>query len=70
MKNKLQEIEQEAPGIETMYVVADFSKMTTIDHYQEIIGDTLKGIDIGVLILNAGWVEFGPFEWVSNNSIE
>jgi len=33
MKNKLQEIEQEAPGIETMYVVADFSKMTTIDHY-------------------------------------
>ena len=70
MKTKLQEIEEAAPGTKTMYVVADFSKMTKISDYQEIIGDQLKEIDIGLLILNAGWGEFEPFEWVSNDIIE
>jgi len=27
-------------------------------------------MDIGVLVLNAGFMELGPFEWVSNECIE
>ena len=55
------------PGdVDTMYVLADFQKMTTIQEYQEMIGDKLKNIDIGLLVLNAGFMEFAPFEWSSN----
>jgi len=44
--------------------------MTKISDYQTIIGDKLKDLDIGLLILNAGWAEGGPFEWCSNQIIE
>jgi short-subunit dehydrogenase len=67
MQEKLKEIPN---GVETMYVVADFAKMSTIQEYKEAIADKLTDIDIGMLILNAGWAEFGPFEWVSNEIIE
>jgi len=33
MKTKLKEIEEAAPGVKTMYVVADFSVMTKISDY-------------------------------------
>ena len=68
MKEKLKELEnlqmkadlqsakvsQTPPKIETMYIVADFAKMFTIQDYQSIVADKLQGIDIGILALNAG----------------
>lgn len=67
MKQKLKEF---PAGIKTMYIVADFSKMPSIKDYKEIIGNKLAQIDIGLLVLNAGWSEFGPFEWLSDEMVE
>ena len=48
-------------GLETMSIVADFSKLLTIKDYQDTIANRLEGIDIGLLIANAGLMSFGPF---------
>ena len=53
-----------------MYIVADFSKLSSITQYQEIIGDKLKGIDIGVLILNAGITTPGPLDKIDKEWVE
>eukprot|EP00355_Strombidium_rassoulzadegani_P007379 CAMPEP_0168619300 /NCGR_PEP_ID=MMETSP0449_2-20121227/6527_1 /TAXON_ID=1082188 /ORGANISM="Strombidium rassoulzadegani, Strain ras09" /LENGTH=58 /DNA_ID=CAMNT_0008660223 /DNA_START=312 /DNA_END=488 /DNA_ORIENTATION=- len=56
MKEKLLEIQKEAkdPHLETMFVVADFAKLRSIQEYQDVVASKLKGLDIGVLVLNAG----------------
>lgn len=38
--------------------------------YRERIGEKLKDIDIGILILNAGWREMSPFICLSDDEIE
>lgn len=70
MKTKLEEINKvckEECGVEvqTKYVVADFAEMLTIQDYQDTLVEPLKDLDIGVLVLNAGWVQMGPFEWLT-----
>ena len=61
MKEKLEEIKKLTNNkVKTMYVVADFSKMTRIDDYEHI-AEKLKGIDIAMLLLNAGSSCVGPF---------
>ena len=43
-----------------MCVVADFSKIRTIDEYVSTIGVKVKDLDIGVLAVNAGYFAVGP----------
>jgi len=52
-----------------MYVVADFAKLTKISEYENIAAQ-LKDIDIGMLILNAGWSQVAPFLDYSPDLIE
>ena len=40
--------------------MADFAKLTKISEYENIAAQ-LKDIDIGMLILNAGWQQAAPF---------
>ena len=76
MKEKLIEIKSECVSaktnldIETMYIVADFSLMRSIDDYVNLIQDKLSKIDVAVLILNAGVGSMGPFELLSNKDVE
>ena len=39
-----------------MYVLFDFSVLTKIDDYDQLIGEKLKSIDIAMLFLNAGYL--------------
>ena len=74
MEEKLAEISREVkeinPKMKTMAVVADFSKMYSIKEYEQVIGERLKDLDIGVLIANAGVGSKGPFKDNENDEIE
>ena len=55
MKIKLEEVLSVCTKkVKTMYLVADFASMSTIQDYQRTIADKLKNIDIAMLFLNAG----------------
>ena len=56
--------------IETMYLVADFSKMKSIADYEKLVQDKLSKMDVGILILNAGVGGLGPFLENTNEEIE
>ena len=59
MIEKLEEIKKSANHeIKTKYIVADFSSMTKYADYQ-YIAEEIKDIDIGMLVLNAGWAVMG-----------
>ena len=74
IKQKLSEIWQECRkgdrDFQTLAVVADFSKLQTLEDYNREIGDKVKHLDIGVLVLNAGHVCFGPFAETEDALIE
>ena len=62
MKEKLAEI---AHQVETKYIVADFFEMTKIADYERIATE-LKSLDVALLFLNAGVIQFGPFSDIPN----
>ena len=45
-----------------MFIVADFTKMLTLDDYRRTIESRLRDLDVSMLILNAGMAATGPFE--------
>jgi short-subunit dehydrogenase len=53
-----------------MYVICDFSKISTIEEYQSTVADKLINTDIGVLVLNAGTNVMGPFKDLRNDEVE
>lgn len=71
---KLEEIRQECRNGDSSFmteaVVADFSKLFTIEDYRQAIGDKLKDKDIGILVLNAGYVFFGPYHLLKDDEVE
>ena len=64
MDEKLQEIIEKYPNIKTRTVVADFSKILTLQEYKNLADNYLRDIDIAMLFLNAGVLAngvWGPF---------
>ena len=57
------------PSIQTRSVVADFSKMISIQEYVDLVANNFSDMDIGVVCVNAGVASFGPFALVDNQSI-
>jgi len=45
-----------------MYIVADFTKLYTIEDYRETIESKLRTLDVSILALNAGMMTPGGFE--------
>lgn len=74
MQEKLNEIWKECRSndrnFKTMYIVADFVKLKTIEEYKSVIGTKLQKLDIGVLALNAGYAEMGPFHMIDDIEVE
>lgn len=71
MEQKLKEISELCGGkVATKFVVADFDNMYTIQDYHDALVEPLKDLDIGMLILNAGWAQMGPFEMLTEEEIQ
>jgi short-subunit dehydrogenase len=64
MKQRIKEIKSVSnqKPVEYMYIVADFSKMLTMDDYRNTIESKLRNLDVSMLILNAGMGAAGPFD--------
>jgi len=69
MKQRLEEIKEHGKNIQTMYIVADFTKMLTLDDYRNIIESKLRDLDVSILILNAGMASTGPFDKIDEYGI-
>lgn len=71
MKQRLEEIKKNASSqnFESMYIVADFTKMLTLDDYRNIIESKLRNLDVSMLILNAGMAATGPFEKIDEVNV-
>lgn len=70
MDEKVARIKHIYPKVQVMAIVADFSKMHTIQEYRDTIGSKLKDIDIAMLFLNAGVAQMGCFADLNDNSVE
>ena len=76
MKEKLVEIKDSikdqkvAKEHKGMYIVCDFAKVSTAEEYQQTVASKLEGVDIGVLVLNAGTAVMGPFKDIRNDEVE
>ena len=57
MQGCLQDIQDKCPNVQTMYVIADFGQLTSMQDYKETIAEKLKDLDVAVLVANAG---YGP----------
>lgn len=53
-----------------MYVVADFVALKTIEEYKEKIAQKIAHLDIGVVALNAGYADMGPFHKIDDIEVE
>jgi 17beta-estradiol 17-dehydrogenase / very-long-chain 3-oxoacyl-CoA reductase len=74
IEDKLQEIKKECrandDSFDTRAVVADFSKLKTIADYKEAIGEKIKDLNVGILVLNAGWTQPGAFNDLEDWEVE
>ena len=68
MEEKCRELEKENK-VKTMYIVADFAKMETIEEYQKV-ADQLKGLDVAIMVLNAGWGRFAPYVELTDDEVQ
>lgn len=60
--SKLQKVNEEImkKNVKTMVIEADFEGNNNFQFYKEI-KNKIKGLDISMLIVNAGVISFGPF---------
>ena len=65
--SKLEEIKAKYPQVETIGIECDFSKLSTMVQYRDLVATTeLKDLDIGILCLNAGLFSVGPIDAVED----
>ena len=71
MNDKITTLRAKHPSVDFKAVVADFSELTTMQEYHELIkASKLHEIDIGLVFLNAGCVAIGPFDLLSDEQVE
>ena len=58
------------PLCESKAVVADLSKMSTINEYRQLVDGEISKLDVGYLALNAGIVQVGLTEQVTDREFE
>lgn len=71
MQEKLEEVKAVVNNsdFQCMYIVADFSTMTTIEPYHEIASQ-VKDLDIAMVYLNAGVFHLGPLNRISDKDCQ
>lgn len=73
MDEKIAIMKKDSPDVEYMTIVCDFTNMSKISDYDYVFNN-LEGIDIGMLILNAGWGDafhghLIPDDWVTRMTV-
>ena len=69
--SKLEEIKERYPKAQTKGIVCDFSKLTSMQQYNDLVAESgLDELDIGVLCLNAGIGTLAPIDLASDESYE
>ena len=66
MNEKIKCLKKEYPKLEIFSLVADFSKLKSVQDYRETISQKLENYDVAILAINAGVGNFGPFEKLSD----
>ena len=67
---KLQEIREKFPTCKTVGVECDFSKITTVQAYRDLVQKNIAQLDIGVLCLNAGLIKTGCIGEIKDDRLE
>ena len=67
---KLAEIKEKYPECETVGVQCDFSKLTSIQEYRDLVANNLASLDIGILCLNAGLAKMGCIGQIDDDRLE
>jgi len=74
INEKLEEIRKECrdgdSSFKTMAITADFCQMRTIEEYRAAIADKLQDLDVGALVINAGFALGGPFLELTDKEVE
>ena len=70
LKEITKEFRNQDKSFKTLALVADFHKMRTMEEYKANITDKLKALDVGIVVLNAGTNQTGPFSDLYNSEIE
>lgn len=70
MKNACEEVKKTNGQIQTMYIVADFAELKTMEQYRTVIGSRLKDKDVAILLLNAGWGFGGRLADTTDSELE
>jgi short-subunit dehydrogenase len=70
MQEKIEELKLKYPKVKYMYLVVDFSKLNSLEEYQQLVGDKLKDVDVAMLILNAGLASMGRFAQLTGETVQ
>ena len=70
MEEKLNLIKKEAPGVKTMSLVVDFSRMFGIAEYETEVAAKLQHLDVAILVVNAGVAYRGEFSKVESTGVQ
>jgi len=71
MQRCLEEIKGLYPSVQTKAVVCDFSEVSTMAEYREIVERDMATMNVAVLMLNAGvWEQNAPLHMKEDKNVE
>mmetsp|Transcript_5235 Transcript_5235/g.6414 ORF Transcript_5235/g.6414 Transcript_5235/m.6414 type:complete len:98 (+) Transcript_5235:422-715(+) len=70
ISEKIAELSKKHPKVKFLGVYADLATKTSIKEFKELIEKEMKGLDIGVVCLNAGQLIKGPVDLISDWDVE
>ena len=68
MQEKAEELQKNLAGrkVDIKFIVADFGELHSIDQYRALLEENTKGLDVGVVIANAGMCNPGYYQWADD----
>ena len=67
---KLAEIKTLNSSCQTMSIIADFTKLFSIEEYKTTIAEPLKDMDVAIFALNAGITRIGFYDGISDQDVQ
>ena len=67
---KLAEIKAKYPSVETKSIIADFTKLFTIEEYKTNIADHCQDMDVAIFALNAGITRIGFYDGIPDMDVQ
>jgi len=70
MDVKVKELEESYPNVQHSSVKVDFSELTSIKQYRDLISENLAGKDVAFVALNAGLARLGSVHKFKDRALE